>query len=231
MQVVCFTFTIRLHIKTKWRTHTSLRVGKHIAVVHPVHVHTTELHLRVTINMFVHERKCWHMNWLLPTHCTAFNTCLLCEAGLGTILLLLYCTFLKHQYNMLQYSLPPIQYIAIFSTNNTIYCNILHQQYNILQYSPPPIQYIGKNILYYIVLYCIDIYCFKLITNHPHLHVHYLHSQKHFHWQNMQPTKDSIATVSCSETVVPPMSLVVDCNVMDRILAWPWRRVSQHHLM
>ena len=116
--------------------------------------------------------------------------------GLGTILLLLYCTILKHQYNILQYSLPPIQYIAIFSTINTIYCNILHHQYNILQYSPPPIQYIGKNllycivlycivlyciVLYCIVLYCIEIYCFKLITNHPHLHVHYLHSQKHFH--------------------------------------------------
>ena len=69
---------------------------------------------------------------------------------LGTILLLLYCTFLKHQYNILQYSPPPIQYIAIFLNTNTIYCNILNHQYNILQYSEPPIQYIGKNILQYI---------------------------------------------------------------------------------
>ena len=146
----------------------------------------------------------------------------------------IYCNILYHQYNILQYSPPSIQYIAIFSTINTIYCNILHHQYNILV----KIYYIVLYcivlycivlyciVLYCIVLYCIEIYCFKLITNHPHLHVHYLHSQKHFHWQPMQPTKDSIATVSYSETVVPPMSLVVNCNVMDRILAWPWRRVS-----
>ena len=117
------------------------------------------------------------------------------QAGLGTIILLLYCTILKHQYNL-------------------------------LQHIPPPIQYIGKNILY-----CIEIYCvIKLITNHPHLPVHYLCSQKSFHWQTMQPTKDSIATDSCPETVVPPMSLVADYIVMDRILAWPLRRVSPCHL-
>ena len=52
------------------------------------------------------------------------------QSGLGTILLLLYCTILKHRYNILQYSPPPIRYI--------------------LQYSPPPIQYIGNNILQYI---------------------------------------------------------------------------------
>ena len=75
--------------------------------------------------------------------------------GLGTILLLLYCTILKHQYNILQYSLPPIQYIAIFSTINTIYCNILHHQYNILV----KIYYI---VLYCIVLYCIVLYCIVL---------------------------------------------------------------------
>ena len=34
--------------------------------------------------------------------------------------------------NILQYFILPIQYIAIFSTTNTIYCNILRHQYNIL---------------------------------------------------------------------------------------------------
>ena len=62
----------------------------------------------------------------------------------------IYCNILYHQYNILQYSPPPIQYIAIFSTINTIYCNILHHQYNILVK------------IYYIVLYCIEIYCFKV---------------------------------------------------------------------
>ena len=55
-----------------------------------------------------------------------------------------------------------MQYIAIFSTTNTIYCNILHHQYNILQYSLSPIQCIGDNILYYIILYCIVLYCIEM---------------------------------------------------------------------
>ena len=47
-------------------------------------------------------------------------------------ILQIYCNTLYYQYNILQYSPPPIQYIAIFSTTNTIYCNILRHQYNIL---------------------------------------------------------------------------------------------------
>ena len=40
------------------------------------------------------------------------------QAGLGTIILLLYCTILKHQYNLLQHIPPPIQYIG----KNILYC-------------------------------------------------------------------------------------------------------------
>ena len=38
------------------------------------------------------------------------------KAGMSTVLLLLYCIILKHQYNILWYSPPPIQYIVIFSS-------------------------------------------------------------------------------------------------------------------
>jgi hypothetical protein len=76
-----------------------------------------------------------------------------------TIYCTIYCNYRVRQYNILQYPLPPIQYIAIFFTDNTIYCNIRHTQYNILYCQDSPIQYIVNNILQYIVSIVFQIRC------------------------------------------------------------------------
>ena len=44
----------------------------------------------------------------------------------------IYCNNRVRQYNILQYSSPTIQYIAIFVTPNTIYCIVRTHRYNIL---------------------------------------------------------------------------------------------------
>ena len=93
------------------------------------------------IFLLVHLRFCQHLNdtkswdkfrayknaqlnmwqkysWAIPCLMVWFK---LLQSGLGTIMLLLYCTIHKYQYNILQYTPTPIQFIAIFSTTSTMY--------------------------------------------------------------------------------------------------------------
>jgi hypothetical protein len=80
-----------------------------------------------------------------------------------TIILSIYCNTRYLQYNILQYSFTPIQYIGIViwtntiycivRTANTIYCIVTTNQYNILYCQDKAIQYIVNNILQY------NIYC------------------------------------------------------------------------
>jgi hypothetical protein len=76
-KIVCFTITIRMHNKTVYQTHPSSWMGPDIAVVCPVQVHMTWLHLFVCEDkhVCVCERECCYMHLHLPLHCKAFDTC------------------------------------------------------------------------------------------------------------------------------------------------------------